>query len=44
MSIYRDRLMILTSRMANYGTNLAFGTHRSGLRDLIANHMAVRYP
>ncbi len=36
--------MILTSRMANDGTNLAFGTRRSDLRDLIANHMAVRYP
>jgi len=44
MLIYLGRLMILTSKMANDGMNLASGTRRSDLRDLIANHMAVRYP
>jgi len=36
--------MILTSRMANYDTNLAFGTRRSDLSDPLPNHIAVRYP
>jgi len=44
MLIYLCRQMILTGRTAIDDTNLAFGTRRSDLNDLIANHMAVQCP